>query len=975
MTNTDNRSCYWDNIKGFLMILVVFAHFLYPFRDDSGMNWIVDSIYTFHMPAFVFVSGYFGKSEHSRSFETLIKFAFLYFVFNGLTGLIYGMDSLLVPLYSFWYLPALIVWRLTAHRIAKLRYAMLILFAAALFGGFFHELGNTFAISRIIAFYPYYLAGYLLNSDDFLNKEKTRRRYLTGIGCTAAAGAMIFFAVSFFQYTDSAFVMFSYRQPLDAFGRIALYIIGFTAVYAIRCLAPDKNIPFLTRFGRNSLWIYVLHRPITLEAERLLDGLPPYAVVSASAALTFALCALLSCDPLAGVLNKFAGGAAEIFTPGAKSKTRWAATAAALLIALGFVGSIVKKYYDRYIPVVFTPDAGIGGVDDDDPAGDVIYRTITANEQTAFDNAFRITFAGDLILLEDQVKRAYIDNGYDFSDIFEYAKPHISSADLAIGVFEGPMAGGTYTTGNFDDGKELRLNFPDEFAAEVQRTGFDLVTTANNHLLDKGVDGALRTLDVLDDLGLDHTGSYRSAAEKEAQRVKTLEYGGIKFAVLSYTYGSNYIDTEDLAVGDLSYITSVVCGDGSDELFNTLKAEVERDFAEAKALDPDLIIVLPHMGTQFSNKSDKEQEAWFGIFKELGADIILGDHAHAVQPAFIETFGGKKVFTAYCPGNFANIYREKQGDTSALIDVYIDRATKEIIGGGIVPLYTQSALDGNFRALPLYDIQHNAELRSQLSTDDYERAKEAHSVVTRVMLGAEPDISAVTENYLFDENGFIRRKSAPVLGGIIDEKARSGEFYKALENARSVCFLGDSLTEGTRNGGVPWYEPIESAFLEKSFLNFSQGGCTISYLTGELENIPEAELYVIAVGTNDVRYRDPELCAMTAEEFTKRAEELRAGLIEKTPAAKVIFIAPWYSTDGDPFCELTFAEKTALNREFSDALGKYCRERSLVFIDPNPYIENLLTNSPDSRYLLDHIHPNASDGVAEYSKAVLYYES
>lgn len=697
------------------MILVVFAHFLYPFRNDFGVNWVVDSIYTFHMPAFVFVSGYFGKSEHSRSFETLIKFAFLYFVFNGLMGLIYGMESLLVPLYSYWYLPALIVWRLTAHRIAGLRYSMLILFALALFAGFFPEIGNTFAISRIIAFYPYYLAGYMLSGDNPPDRKKARR-ILTGTGCAAAVGVMIFFAVSFFKYTDDALTMSPYSHPLDAFGRIALFIIGFTAIYAIRCLAPDKNIPFLTRFGRNSLWIYVLHRPITLEAERLLHGLPSYAAVLLSAALTFAVCALLSCDPAVNVMNKFAFGAAEIFIPGAKTKTRLAAMSAALLIALGYVGSVVINQYYGFISDIPDPVANVGG----ESSEDVIYRTITEKEQTEFENAFRITFAGDLILLEDQVKRAYTDKGYDFSDMFEYAKPHISSADLAIGVFEGPTAGGTYTTSNFDDGKELYLNFPDEFAAEVQRTGFDLVTTANNHLLDKGVDGAMRTLDVLDGLGLDHTGSYRSADEKKSKRVKTLEYGGIKFAVLSYTYGSNYIDTNELAVGDLSYITSVACGDGSDELFNTLKAEVERDFADAKALDPDLIIVLPHMGTQFSNEADKEQEAWFGIFKELGADIILGDHAHAVQPAFIETIKGKKVFTAYCPGNFANIYREKQGDTSALIDVYINRATKEIIGGGIVPLYTQSALDGNFRALPLYDIQHNAALRSQLSTDDYE---------------------------------------------------------------------------------------------------------------------------------------------------------------------------------------------------------------------------------------------------------------
>ena len=63
------RSFYWDNIKGFLILLVVFAHILYQFQSMSGgIKATVDYIYMFHMPAFVFVSGYFGKDERAGSF-------------------------------------------------------------------------------------------------------------------------------------------------------------------------------------------------------------------------------------------------------------------------------------------------------------------------------------------------------------------------------------------------------------------------------------------------------------------------------------------------------------------------------------------------------------------------------------------------------------------------------------------------------------------------------------------------------------------------------------------------------------------------------------------------------------------------------------------------------------------------------------------------------------------------------------------
>ncbi|MBP0966605.1 MAG: CapA family protein, partial [Oscillospiraceae bacterium] len=595
----------------------------------------------------------------------------------------------------------------------------------------------------------------------------------------------------------------------------------------------------------------------------------------------------------------------------------------------------------------------------------------TAAQQTAFDNAFRITFAGDLILLEDQVKRGFDGETYDFSDVFAYAESYISSADLTVGVFEGPLAGeeAGYTGSNFDDGKELRLNFPDAFAQAVRDAGFDLVTTANNHLLDKDTAGVMRTLDTLDAIGLDHTGSYRNAQDKQQNRVKLLECQGIRFAVLSYTYGSNDIITDDLAEPDGRYaaLTSLICGTEG-ELFERLKASVEQDFRDAKALNPDLILVLPHIGTQFSNGIDGEQQVWFEIFRENGADIILGDHPHAVEPALIEEYNGRKVFTAYCPGNFANIYREQQGDTSMLTEVYIDRGTKQVIGGGIVPLYTFAPADGNFSAVPVYGIQNDPALRARLTTDDIDRAANANAIVTKVVFGHRMDLSAVTERYYFNENGFLRTKA----GGLeLTEQMKRGTLYQAMQRAESVCFIGDSVTEGTKNGGCPWYEPLTEYFPEKTLTNYSHGGCTVSYMTEHIAEIPEASLYVIALGTNDVRYRNAEVCAMTPKDFVLRLDALKAMLLTRSPGAAFVFVAPWYSTDGDPYCPLNYADKTALNESFCAELEQYCGWNSFGFVNANGIIRETLSAEPERTYLLDHIHPNASKGVLLYTEAAL----
>ena len=73
----------------------------------------------------------------------------------------------------------------------------------------------------------------------------------------------------------------------------------------------------------------------------------------------------------------------------------------------------------------------------------------------------------------------------------------------------------------------------------------------------------------------------------------------------------------------------------------------------------------------------------------------------------------------------------------------------------------------------------------------------------------------------------------------------------------------------------------------------------------------------------------------------------------------------------NPFCDLSYKEKTKLNNEYSSALEEYCRDHFVGYINANKEIQTELLTSPDRRYLLDHIHPNSTNGVVMYSEAVL----
>ena len=110
---------------------------------------------------------------------------------------------------------------------------------------------------------------------------------------------------------------------------------------------------------------------------------------------------------------------------------------------------------------------------------------------------------------------------------------------------------------------------------------------------------------------------------------------------------------------------------------------------------------------------------------------------------------------------------------------------------------------------------------------------------------------------------------------------------------------------------------------------------------------------------------------MTAEDFIKSADRLTELLHGKNSSAKILFIAPWYSTDGDTVASISYTQVRELNREYSEALEKYCADNSLMYVNANVHISEELEKMPDRFYLLDHIHPNASRGVIMYSEAVL----
>lgn len=603
-----------------------------------------------------------------------------------------------------------------------------------------------------------------------------------------------------------------------------------------------------------------------------------------------------------------------------------------------------------------------------------IYPVISKEQLSQINESIKISFVGDLILLKDVVEDGYDDKiqKFDYAEMFSFISPYWKTDDLSLGVFEGPVAGESfgYSTSRFDDGIPLHLNFPLSFAQNVKDAGIDLVTLSNNHLLDQGIQGYLNTLDNLDSINLEHIGAFRNREEKDI--IKIIQVKGKKFAILAYTYGSNYYKEDFFFDKKNIHITNVIVKPDSKYYPENL-SNIENDFNRAKQLKPDAIIVMPHMGGQFRHEPDGFQKHWVQKFIELGADIILSDHPHAVQP--IEYFDkpntNKKGVIIHCPGNFINSYTDFDGDASMMVEIYLDSSSIQPIATSIIPLYSYCKNNSNYIGLPIYDAITNETIYNGLSRLDYNRIVDVHKLVTKSALGVELPIDHLQQRYyLFPDGGYFRNRIPAIH---LSEKEKSSEFIKQIEKSNSVCFVGNSITEGTLNGGYGWYEPIQELYPNITYHKIAKGSKTSVYFNSIREDIAakKADFYVLSIGCNDIRYREEGICAMTAEAYIKNLNEIVTSILKSNPSAEIAMVSPWMSQRYDPLCKVSYEEKNLLYRQYSSALLNYCKAHNYMYIDPNPYLTKTISHSYYKKYLNDWIHPNASYGIELYSRAVI----
>jgi len=306
----------------------------------------------------------------------------------------------------------------------------------------------------------------------------------------------------------------------------------------------------------------------------------------------------------------------------------------------------------------------------------------------------RVVANGDILIHDALYYTAKKEDGsYDFNPFFEYVKPWIEGADLAIGDFEGTISDRSPLGGY------PLFNAPVQIADTMKDVGYDVVDLAHNHILDTGLYGLKYTDKVFKERGLDTIGVHADKNRSE-DKILIKEVNGIKIAILAYAYGYNGMDANLTAEDRTNHLSDL------DE--EKMKEEIQRAENEA-----DVTVVMPQMGVEYKMEPTEEQKALYHKMIEWGADVVFGGHPHVIEPAETVEKDGDKKFIIYSMGNFVSNQRmermeNKWPERGLLMDVTFEKANDKTTVKTVKahPTLVYSKLNGrNINGAPLYDYK------------------------------------------------------------------------------------------------------------------------------------------------------------------------------------------------------------------------------------------------------------------------------
>jgi fucose 4-O-acetylase-like acetyltransferase len=268
----EKRVYYFDNAKFLLILLVVFGHFLRPFIEEHPhVHVLYKFIYTFHMPAFILIAGFFAKGFQKKGYVKRItkKLILPYFIFQAIYSVyyffLYGKDKIefnpFNPQWSLWFLLSLFFWNIFLFLFTKLRasYGLTIAFLLGIFIGYIDQIDQYLSLSRTFVFFPFFLIGFYLEKEHF-ETLITKNKKIMGIVLLFII-YLLFYILPNFDF-EWLFGSKSYHTlGTDVYGgliRLGLYALTVISTFSFLTLVPKERY-FFTKWGTRTLYVYLLH--------------------------------------------------------------------------------------------------------------------------------------------------------------------------------------------------------------------------------------------------------------------------------------------------------------------------------------------------------------------------------------------------------------------------------------------------------------------------------------------------------------------------------------------------------------------------------------------------------------------------------------------------------------------------------------------------------------------------------------------
>ncbi len=242
-------------------------------------------------------------------------------------------------------------------------------------------------------------------------------------------------------------------------------------------------------------------------------------------------------------------------------------------------------------------------------------------------------------LLHEPIYRYALNHGGDFGFLYENIKDIIAGSDVAVINQETPLVDNPAQYGGYP-----RFGTPAQAGQALTDAGFDVVTCATNHMLDRGAEGAYFTREFFTSRGVVCTG-IRAKEEAESSPYEIIVRNGIRFALFNYTYGTNGLRPPE----DNPHILPLL--DDKERVRKELMAAGE---------EADFLIVFVHWGTEYEEEADEFQKTWVQVFLEGKADVVVGSHPHALQPCeLLQDGDGHEMLVYYSIGNYVSAQDEE----------------------------------------------------------------------------------------------------------------------------------------------------------------------------------------------------------------------------------------------------------------------------------------------------------------------------